>query len=470
MPALRACLFAAAVLGAISGSLAAGQPAQRQRTNSLRSMSGEFQALVERVRPAVVQIVTSGFVAAGAQDGATIHNRSGSGSGVIVHPEGYVVTNAHVIGSMRRIDVVLPAPAGDRTTASVLHPTGKLVPATVVGMDREADIAVLKVDAKNLASLQFADSEQLQQGHLVFAFGSPFGLENSVTMGVVSSIARQVRPDDPMIYIQTDTTINPGSSGGPLVDADGHIVGINTFIVSQPAGGSGVGFAVPSNIARTVYQQIRQQGFVRRGQIGVQLQTITPQLAEALELKRDWGVLVADVTPDSAAHRAGLEVRDIVLTMNGKTMENARQFGVNIYQNAGKTVSLEILRGSEKRKLDIAVLERPRDPDRLLAHASDENNVIPRLGILAVDLNEQITPLLPPLRKLSGVVVAGIVSQIASQSDTFNPGDVIYAINNSPVKTLAELKTAVASLKSRQSVAVQIERLGQLQFLLFQIN
>jgi serine protease Do len=389
---------------------------------------------------------------------------------VIVDPAGYIITNAHVVGSGRRLDVLLPQLPTDHPAASILKPIGKLVPATVLGLDREADIAVLKIDAKGLPALSFADSEQLRQGNVVFAFGSPFGLENSVTMGVVSSVARQVRPDDPMIYIQTDASINPGNSGGPLIDADGNVVGVNTFIVSQTSAGNAVGFAVPSNIAQTVYQQIREHGRVRRGQIGVQLQTITPRLAQALGLQRDWGVLIADVTPGSAADRGGLQIKDVVLTMNGRPMENARQFGVNIYQSAGKTITVEILRGGEKRSLEIAVLERPRDPDRILTQVTGEKNLVPKLGILAVDLNEQVTPLLPSLRRLAGVVVAGVTSEIDGQSDSFSTGDVIYAVNNTPVRMLDDLKSAMAAIKTRQPVAIQVERLGQLQFLVFDIE
>jgi serine protease Do len=445
-------------------------PALAQPADSLRSLSAHFQALADRVKPAVVQIMTTGFTAAIDGESAMIRTRSGSGSGMVVDADGYILTNAHVVGSVRRLQVLLPHTQTDRATKSILTPTGKLLPARVVGLDRETDLAVLKIEAKGLPSLRFGDSEQIRQGNLVFAFGSPFGLENSVTMGVVSSVARQVQPDDSMIYIQTDATINPGNSGGPLVDADGRIVGVNTFIVSQASAGNSVGFAVPSNIAKTVYEQIRQHGRVRRGQIGVQLQTITPRLAQALQLGKDWGVLVADVVPKSAAETAGLQVKDIVLAMNGKTMENARQFGVNIYQNAGKTISVEVLRGTEKRTIEIAVLERPKDPDRILSHATSEKNLVPKLGILAVELDEQVTPLLPSLRKLSGVVVAGVVAEIGSQPDSFLSGDVIYAVNNTAIRSLDEFKAAVDSLKAGQAVAIQVERLGQLQYLIFDIE
>src|SRR5262249_8281433 len=154
-------------------------------------------------------------------------------------------------------------------------------------------------------------SESIRQGDFVFAAGSPFDLENSISMGIVSFVARQIRPDDPVIYIQTDASINPGNSGGPLLDSDGNIVGINTFIVSQSGGAEGLGFALPSNIVRTVYQQIRKFGGVKRGQIGVVAQTISPAMAAALDLKQNWGVLVADISANSAAEAAGLQIKDI---------------------------------------------------------------------------------------------------------------------------------------------------------------
>ena len=205
--------------------------------------------------------------------------RSG-GSGVIVDPSGYVLTNAHVIAGARRVQVMLatrvePLPG----QASILKPQPKLWEAEIIGVDSETDLAVLKIDQSDLPFLLLGDSDTLRPGQLVFALGSPLGLENSVTMGIVSSVARQLERDHPMIYIQTDTAINPGNSGGPLVNADGHVVGINTLIFSQSGGNEGIGFAAPSNIARAVFEQIRDHGHVRRGEIGVQAQTITSGLA-----------------------------------------------------------------------------------------------------------------------------------------------------------------------------------------------
>ncbi|MDX2151105.1 MAG: trypsin-like peptidase domain-containing protein [Bryobacteraceae bacterium] len=443
--------------------------AQRTR-GELREMSGLFESLVERVDPAVVQVITRGFAPA-SESSFTVQTRRGSGSGVIVDPSGYIVTNAHVVGVARRVQVLLPQPAAaDAPKRSILKPTGKLLNAEVVGQDRQTDIAVLKVDAGPLTALPFGDSEAIRQGQLVFAFGSPFGLENSVSQGVVSSVARQVRSEDTMIYVQTDAAINPGNSGGPLVDTEGRVVGINTFILSDSGANTGVGFAAPSNIVRTVYEQIRKFGRVRRGQIGVIAQTITPGLAHALDLPRDWGVLLSDVTDGSPAAAAGLEVKDIVLTFNGKPMENARQLGVNIYGSAGETVTLEILRRGQKLEKRVAVLERPRDPDRILGLVSGERNLLARLGILAVDVDEKVTPLLPPLRRLSGVVVAGVVADVSVDNDRFQPGDVIYEINNVRVSSLAGLREQVEKLGHGVAVAAFIERAGQLQYLLLELE
>lgn len=447
------------------------QTSARPAERALQGLSESFQKLVETVGPAVVQIVTRGLAAADDSGTPGLRTQRSGGSGVIVDPEGFILTNAHVIGAAQRIQVLVPLPAENRATSkSVIKPAGKLVNAQLVGLDRETDIAVLRIEEKGLRHLRFGDSENVQQGQLVFAFGSPFGLENTVTMGVVSSTARQIRPDHPMIYIQTDASINPGNSGGPLVDASGALVGINTFILSSTGSNAGLGFAAPSNISRSVYEQIRKHGRVRRGQIGIQAQTISPALAQALQLGQDSGVVVGDVAPKGPAATAGIEIRDVLLTLDGKPLENARQFGVNIYQKAGETVTLEVLRGKEKLTKQVAVLERPRDTEPVLSLLSGDANHVTKLGIMALNIDEKVTPLLPQLRKLSGVVVAGVLTEASGHGDTFYPADVIYAVNNTAVSSLSDLQATLASTKRGESVAVQIERGGQLQFLLIDIE
>jgi serine protease Do len=283
-------------------------------------------------------------------------------------------------------------------------------------------------------------------------------------MGIVSSVARQVKPDDPMIYIQTDASINPGNSGGPLLNADGDVIGISTFILSESGGNEGVGFAVPSAIVRTVYDQIRKYGRVRRGQVGLVVQTITPAIAAGLQLPNETGAVVADVTPNGPAAIAGIDIKDVILALDGKVIENARQFGVNIYQKADQIVTLDILRNGEKKSVKVAVIERQRDPERLISLVTKDRNLVPRLGILVTDLDEKVTPLLPALRKLSGVVVLGTVEDGAGAAAGLRAGDVIYEINNRPVKSLEDLVGAARALKVNQPVVLQIERSGQLQF------
>ncbi|MEO8126492.1 MAG: trypsin-like peptidase domain-containing protein [Bryobacteraceae bacterium] len=437
----------------------------------LADLSRSFEQIAEEVGPSVVQIVARSPAADDQSGSPLLKDQQSSGSGVIVDTAGYILTNAHVVGLARQVQVVVPIAAESRAASkSVIKPAGKLVRARVIGIDRETDIAVLKIEEKGLRALRFGDSEALRQGQLAFAFGSPYGLENSVTMGVVSSPARQIRPDQPMIYVQTDASINPGNSGGPLVDVNGSIIGINTFIVSSSGANSGVGFAAPSNIIRSVYEQIKKDGRARRGQIGIQAQTITPELAQGLKLERNWGVIVGDVSTGSPAEAAGIEIKDLLLTLNGKTLENARQFGVNIYRRAGETVTIELLRGTEKMTKQVAVMERPRDGEQILSLVNEPNDVVPQFGILALDLDAKTTPLLPPLRRLSGVVVAGVVASPSGRSDAFYAGDVIYSVNESKVTSVAEMRETLGAAKRGDPVAVQIERLGQLQFLVVEIQ
>lgn len=454
----------------LGAQLAASAPTPGWQAQ-LHHLSGVYQALAEHIDPTVVQVIATGYGPVTGDAPSVLRAKRGTGAGVLVDPSGYIVTNAHVLGDVRRVQVLVPQAADPKLrTNSPLKPSGQLLTAEVVGADRETDLAVLKIQGGPYPYLPFADSDAIRQGQLVFAFGSPYGLENSVTMGIVSSVARQVRPDDPMVYIQTDAAIHPGNSGGPLVDSSGAVVGINTFMLSRSGANEGVGFAAPSNLVRSIFEQIRLNGRVLRGQIGIVPQTITPALATALQLPQDWGVLIADVAPGSSAQSAGLQVDDIVLSANGKPLENARQLGLTIYQNAGNTLALSIQRGSRTRTIQVAVLERPKDPDRILSLVKPDRNFVPQLGILAVDLDEKVAPLLPTLRKFAGAVVAGIVVQTSSLEDSLHSGDVIYSINGTPIDSLDALKTASARLKHGDHAALHIERLGQLQYLLLEIE
>ena len=468
----------------LAGVLAAGgAPAQKRQDQrfakrsgaqtALGRMSADFAALAARVNASVVKIVAIGYkpVEKSGQGGAVSIQRASGGSGVIIDPDGYIVTNAHVALGAQRLQVIL-SPQLDRSVdrKSILKPATRVVDAELVGVDIETDLALLRIPLKGLPALKFGDSDKLRPGQLVLAFGSPLGLQNSVTLGVVSSPARQLRPEDPMIYIQTDAPINPGNSGGPLVNTDGEVVGINTLIFSQSGGSEGIGFAAPSDIVVNVIGHIRKEGRMVRGEIGVLPQTIDPTLASALRLSRPYGVVLGDVYPGSPADRAGLRPGDVVLTLDGKPMENARQFIVNLYRPAiGDMVRLEILRGREKKTTAVQVVERPNDPTKLAALIASPGEKISRLGIFVYDLSPDIKRLLPELRKGLGVLVGSLTADAPVQGRSFRPGDIIYQVNGEPVVNTAELRAALEKLAPGAPVAVQIERGRRLRYVWFEL-
>ncbi len=445
-----------------AGALAAGD---------LKETSRLLEQLAARVGPAVVEVITLGYVSSDLSDnerGLLVAPSRGSGSGIIVDSDGYIVTNAHVIEGAHRIQVEIAtaAPPDDTGHHSILKPPSRLLPAHVVATDEETDLAVIKVDATGLPTLAFADSDEVRAGQLVLAFGSPMGLNSSVTIGVVSAIARQLEDDDPMIYLQTDAPINPGNSGGPLVDMDGRVVGINTLILSQSGGNEGLGFAAPSNIVRNVFEQIRKFGRVRRGEIGVRTQTVTPLLAEGLHLSTTSGVILSDVFPDGMAAKAGLKIGDIVMSLDGKPMENSRQMKVNLYSRAvGDTVRLEVLRGARTSTMFVAIAERDDDPTRFVPLVPSGEPHIDRLGILGVTLDSRAAALLPDLRTASGVVVASTTLDLVPGADgQLKPGDLIHALNGSPVTTVEGLRAALGKLAAGDPAVLQVERDGELLF------
>jgi serine protease Do len=456
-------------------SIAGAQPAP-PKPPSLPDLSAAFERLVDRVAPAVVQIFATAYTTPSAEEGpptSLVTTERTSGSGVVLDADGYIVTNAHVVEGAIRVQVELGStPVAGGPTKSILKRRGRVVGAQIVAVDSETDLAVLKVDERNLATLPLGDSDQLKPGQIVMAFGSPLGLNSSVTMGVVSAVARQLEPEDPMIYIQTDAPINPGNSGGPLVDAEGRVVGINTLIYSQSGGHEGIGFAAPSNIVRNVFDQIRKTGRVKRGEIGVHAQTITPLIAEGLGLPQDWGVVIADVDPNGPGFRAGLQPGDIVVSLDGKPMENGRQFQVNFYtRGVGAPVTLEILRGDARLTTRVTVAERPDAPERFADYVRPEDHIVSRLGVLGLDLDERVARLLPLLRRREGVVVAAVSPAAPpSQQGSLRPGDVIVRVNRTEIRNLAGLRAAVDAIKPGGALVVALEREGRLMFVAFAVD
>ena len=474
MPTHSYSYTALTLLSAFVSSLSLSTPAAPAQQVRLTDVSDSFEQLAVRVSPAVVQIFASGYSAGSGLVAPSdlVPEQRSRGSGVLLTDNGYIVTNAHVVSGARRIRVLLPPRMNEERTGSVLGRPGALIGAQLVGMDVETDLAVLKIPGDNLPHLTLGDSESVHPGQIVLAFGSPLGLENSVTMGVVSAVARQLSPEDPMIYIQTDASINPGNSGGPLVDSDGNVIGINTMIFSRSGGDQGLGFAAPSNIVQTVFDQIRASGRVNRGEIGVNAQTITTMMAKGLSLERAWGVILSDVKPRGPAAEAGLLPGDIVLTLDGKVMENGRQLAVNVYQKrVGDKVRLEVLRGETTHDFVVDVVERADHPDRFANMVRPDDNLVEQLGILGLDLEPSLARRFNGLRRERGVVVAArALNQTPWQGTGLAPGDVIYAVNGLDVASLSELKAALARYYPGEPIVVLVERRRVLTYVTLEID
>src|SRR5271154_2992456 len=335
-----------------------------------RQMSSAFESLVKRVSPAVVEVLVTGFGSADEDDehaSRAVGRERSLGSGVIIEPDGYIVTNYHVVKGADRVRVVLtPADNQDSQPRALLKSRGRMLPARIVGFSKQIDLAVLKVEATGLPTLPIGRYDRIHKGQLVLAFGSPEGLENSVALGLVSSVLRQPDPDNPMVYIQTDAAINPGNSGGPLVDVEGNVVGIDTFIYTKSGGNEGIGFAIPSGIVRYAYEQIRKYGRVRRRTIGAELQSLTPDMAQGLGVSSDVGVIVSEVFPGGKAEHAGVHIGDVIEAIDGMPVDNVALFTLSLYlRTQGDKVNLQVLRGTKELKLEVPVLEPIHDLSRL---------------------------------------------------------------------------------------------------------
>ncbi len=453
-----------------SGSTEAKSP---EPPGVLVQLNGALESLAARVSPAVVQILVTGYGPLRQEDRsqtAFIVRQHAVGSGVIVDSNGYIMTNAHVVEGAQRIRVALPLPMGD---SSGQVPIGKrrILEARLLGQHKETDLALLKIDEADLPTLPLVSQQRPRVGQLVFAIGSPEGLQNSVTMGVVSAVARQPDSTKPLTYIQTDAPINPGNSGGPLVDMSGAVLGINTFILSQGGGSEGLGFAIPARVVDFVYHSLRNHGHVHRVEVGAVAQEITPTLADGLHLSQHWGVVVVDVTPEGPAAAAGLQIQDIILTADDRRIETLPSLSAALYlHRLDQVVKLEILRGNEKKTLYVPAIEHRDHMDELLDTVNPDNSLIPRLGVLALDVTADLRTRLGSLRISSGVVVVGRAADLIMPDTGLQAGDVIHQLNTTPIDSVDTLRTAVGGLKTGDPVVLQVERDSGLMYVSFEME
>jgi len=438
-------------------------------------MSGAFETLVRRVSPAVVEVLVTGYGSDDEEDdkaSSAVGRERSLGSGVIIDTDGYIITNFHLVKGADRVRVVLTPQVGEESQATaMLKSKGRILNARIVGFSKTIDLAVLKVEATGLPTLPLARYDRLHKGEVVLAFGSPEGLENSVTFGLVSSVLRQPDPDDPMVYIQTDAAINPGNSGGPLVDVDGNVVGIDTFIYTKSGGNEGIGFAIPSGIVHYAYEQIRKYGRVRRRTIGADLQSLSPDLAGGLGLTDTPGVVVADVDEGGTAGRAGLRIGDVIEAIDGMAVDNVALFTLSLYlRTTGDKVNLQVVRGTKRLSLDVPVLEPLHDLSRLADLSNPAKDSIPRLGIIGTSITPEIAEMVGPFRRSSGVLVTATVANRLAVDSGLQEGDVIHTFNRTPIKGMDDLRAAFGQLKPGDPAALQVERAGKLTFLTFEME
>lgn len=440
---------------------------------TLSQLNNALQSLAAKVSPAVVQILVTGYGPLHEEDRsqtALIVRQHAVGSGVIVDPNGYIMTNAHVVEGAQRIRVALPLPMGD-SSGQVAIGRRQILEAKLLGTHKESDLALLKIEETNLPTLPLVSQMRPHVGQLVFAIGSPEGLQNSVTMGVVSALARQADSNKPLTYVQTDAPINPGNSGGPLVDMDGAVIGINTFILSQGGGSEGLGFAIPARVVDFVYHALRKNGHVHRVEIGTVAQEITPTLAEALGLSQRWGVIVADVKPDGPAAAAGLQIQDIILSADDRRIETLPSLTAALYlHRLDQLVKMEILRGQERKTIYIPAIEQHDRMDQMLDSVNPENSLIPHLGVLAIDLTPDLSSRLGSLRISSGVIVVGRAADLITPDIGLQAADIIHQMNTTRIDSADTLRAAIAKLKPGDPVVLQVERDGGLMYLSFEME
>ena len=473
--AAGACVLVVSL--ATSPVSAQSQTAQNQPAPGFtQSVPGSFADLSERLSPAVVNISTAQMLDGGPDigegspledlfrdlypDGGEGPRRVQSlGSGFVISPDGLIVTNNHVIEDADEITVTFP----NRLSLT----------AEVVGIDPHTDLAVLKVEhALPLPFVTWGDSDAARVGDWVLAIGNPFGFAGSVSAGIISARNRDInagRYDD---FIQTDAAINRGNSGGPLFNMSGEVIGVNTAIISPTGGSIGIGFSVPSNLARNVVEQLEEYGETRRGWLGVRIQSVNDELAEALGLERAEGALVAEVTPGGPAEVAGIEAGDVIIEFNDQQIFEMRDLPRIVAETPiDETVPVTVIRGGERKRLEatIALLEEQERAPAAAAPTGDEPEAgteLPALGLTVRAISQSARVEYEIAEGVEGVLVEAVDPGGPAAEKGIKPGDVIVEVGQEPVQTASGVKEqlAAAAKSGRRSVLFLIQSQGELRF------
>ncbi|MDH3714299.1 MAG: DegQ family serine endoprotease [Gammaproteobacteria bacterium] len=420
----------------------------------------DFAPLVERVSPAVVNIRAVGDLA-GQQSEPTPEQmpelfrrffedprrgqpprgqrKFGQGSGFIISEDGYVLTNAHVVRGAGEIQVIM----SDRREFE----------AELIGDDPRSDVALLKIDAQNLPTVELGDSDDLKVGQWALAIGNPFGFEHTATQGIISALSRSLPDENYVPFIQTDVAVNPGNSGGPLFDEEGRVIGINSQIYSRTGGYMGLSFSIPINMAMSVSDQLREQGFVSRGWLGVSIQDLDQTLAESFGMENANGALIASVMPDGPAAEAGLRSGDVILSFRGKQITRSHDLPPVVAATpAGTDANVKILRDGKPREIEVQV--GSLKDDRQLASAVQKKTPQGRLGLVAGETDAE-----------EGVLVREVNPRGAAARAGIRSGDIILSFDHTAVKSTRQLSKLVQDSPSDKPIAVLIQRDSSTQFL-----
>jgi len=471
--AVAGAFLLGAAIFAGHGSVHAASPMDDNSVSALTALDTAMEAVASKVTPAVVNVAVTSKTTGDSNvtvNGQPMQNlppqlqqffgpmfqgqqpqepqiEHGVGSGIIISPDGYIVTNDHVVDGATNIKVTL----NDR----------RILNAKVIGVDKLTDLAVIKVDAKNLPTVVWGDSTKLMPGQTVLAFGSPFGyFQFSVTRGIVSAVNRTNPYSDdarkPGNFIQTDAAINPGNSGGPLVNAHGELVGINTFIISNGGAFAGAGFAIPSQLVRATADQLIAHGKVEHGYLGISINDVTPDNAHFFKLQDATGAIVAQVSPDSPASEGGLKTGDVVSAVNGQQILNASGLQMAVSEMApGTKIAVKVMRDGKPETLNLTVGSF-RGNTEVASNEEHDGPNSGKLGLAVADLTAQIRQQASIPERVHGVVVENVRPGSPADDAGIQPGDVIAEVNRQPAESASQFVDEVHKVPNGQDLLVLV--------------